>query len=202
MVFSRIANRYKVRDVFCLQDMLNIVKDCKIRCKHFTSDDIRVWGSILAQYYSKIPKITSFRCFRINNKNSNNVLVNFSSFNENFISINTATNSKVSEKPKSYQEAHRMTPLTKEKLKDLQKCYTYLRYIEKAISYFNSLKEEKDKIHQQHATLNARKRTRAEAEVDATPTKKRQRIADSVPTPHIPPTILSGLITLKLGDLA
>jgi hypothetical protein len=180
--------------------MLDIVKGCNVDSMHFTGDDILLWGSLLSSYHSKIPGITSHRCFKVLN-NSNEVLLYNNCSEEGMKVVKTLKSFDCTEKPKTYREANKMKVLNTEKLRDLEKCYSYLLHIEKCTDFFSVLKKENEAIQQANIAKSL-KRKRSETEEDIEHiAKEYPETIDCTDIPQIPPSLLSGLITLSAGDL-
>ncbi len=134
--------------------------------------------------------------------NNNNEVLLKNNFNEEVIKVvKTLESFDCTEKPKTYREANKMKVLSTEKLRHLEKCYSYLLHIEKCTESFNALKKENEAIQQAHIEKSL-KGNRSETEEDIEHIgKKYPETIDCTDIRQIPPSLLSGLITLSAGDL-
>jgi len=134
-LFSRISHAFHNNDVFVTEHLLKLIRDTlgpSDRCIHATSRDIVNWKGLLAQKYTSLKEITSYRDFLIERNAKGRVVVYHKECcyagkyaHKELLKKNVDAGLDLMEEVKNFTyEAKGMSPdLSKKKMADLVKMY-------------------------------------------------------------------------------
>jgi len=126
--------------------MKDVVETTNIDCIIFDAKDLYNWIKFLTQFYDAIPGLTCFRKFCCS-ASSSKILVADKCFEGSNIPFQLVRRKVITSVTKQcYLSLKKTVKISEEKLKNLRRCYNYLKYIDKAINYFNAIVQENKEL--------------------------------------------------------